>query len=124
MIVFVPFFIITATAIIFATVDDKLKLILIPIFGAMIPLLFSVPLSLVIDFFVETRPLRRFFALGPAGVCIWMITLIYIRVDRWKLSMLLNSYICLFFLIPFFYLMPLRSNDTYNGDTGNNEDDK
>lgn len=114
MIVAVPAFVLLATGVIFSKVNDKLKLILIPIFGAMIPLLFSVPLSLVIDYFVETRPLRSYFALGPAGVCIWMITMIYIGYHRWKVAMFLNSYICLFFIIPFLYILPLRNNDIWS----------
>lgn len=114
MVIAVPLFIIVGTGVIFSKVSEKLKLILIPIFGAMIPLLFSVPLSLVIDYFVETRPLRIYFALGPAGVCIWMITHIYIGMERLRLSMILNSYICLFFLVPFLYVMPLRNNDIWN----------
>lgn len=35
--------------------------------------------------------------------------------------MFFNSYICLFFLIPFFYILPLRSNDTWINDNEDGE---
>jgi len=105
---FVPFFTLTGTGLIFSKVEERYKLILIPILGALIPLCFSMPFSLVVDSFKEMRPLRKFFTLGPSLVAIYWVTLIWIKISKWRVSMLMNGYICLFFLVPLVYILPLR----------------
>ncbi len=41
------------------------------------------------------------------------VTLVWIRVSKWRMSMLMNGYICLFFLVPLVYVLPLRNVQQY-----------
>lgn len=78
----VPAFILIGTALVLSKVKEKTKFILIPILGALIPMCFSMPMSVVIDDFKDVRPLRRFFMLGPSCTTLYWITLIWIRINH------------------------------------------
>lgn len=110
----VPLFILIGTALVLSKVKEKTKFILIPMLGALIPMCFSMPLSLVIEEFKDIRPLRKFFMLGPSCTTLYWITLIWIKINHQKVSMIINSYTCLFFIIPIFYLLPLRNESSYD----------
>ena len=45
MVCMIPSFVLIGTALIFSKVEDRNKLILVPIFGALIPICFSMPFS-------------------------------------------------------------------------------
>ena len=53
---------------------------LIPIFGALIPICFSIPFSLVLDSFPNVRALKLFFIFGPSCTAVYWITLIWIKI--------------------------------------------
>jgi len=116
MALFVPAFTLIGTGLIYANARDKTKLILVPILGALIPMLFTMPFSNVLDKFRDYRPLKPFFTFGPSLVALYWITLVLLRINYWRFAMFLNSYLCLFFIIPIIYIVPLRNVSTYYDD--------
>ena len=113
MVVGVPLYVITGIILIYSEKNAKEKLIGIPILGAMIPVIMTFPLSNVLDNFLEFRPLKNWFALGPCFVSLYWVTLVYLKTNNWRLSMLFNSYVSFFFLLPIFYINPLRGVNMY-----------
>ena len=88
----VPLYTLLGTGVLWSKISYKTKLNLIPILGAMIPIIFSVPFSKVIDQFKEVRPFKNYIMAGPSVVVIYWLTLIWLKVSNWKLTMLANSY--------------------------------
>ena len=60
MLSIIPGYILITTALIYSNVEAKKKLILIPFFGGLIPILVCMPFSMVIDSFKEARPLKLY----------------------------------------------------------------
>ncbi|EAR95963.2 transmembrane protein, putative (macronuclear) [Tetrahymena thermophila SB210] len=109
----VPIICLLGTALIFSQASDKIKLIVFPIIGGLVPVLFFMPFSVVTDLFYNLRPLKTFFAIGPCILGLYWVSLIFIKIKSIQFSMLLNGYICLFFIIPLLYILPQRSVDYY-----------
>lgn len=92
MLSIIPAYILITTALIYSNVEAKKKLILIPFFGGLIPILVCMPFAMVIDSFKEARPLKLYISLGPSAVALYWVTLVYFRINNWKISMLFNGY--------------------------------
>lgn len=58
MLICVPIYVIIGIILIYCEYDIKEKLIIIPILGAIIPVILTMPLSNVIDNFKDLRPLK------------------------------------------------------------------
>jgi len=104
----VPLFIVLTVVLTWSKVNDKTKLLAVPIISGLIPLLFSMPFSNILELYKEFQPLKLFFVYGPSGVTLFYITLIWLKINYWRLSLILSSYACLFFIVPLLYLVPLR----------------
>lgn len=70
------------TALIFSKASDKLKLIIFPVVGGLVPVLFFMPFSLVTDVFYHLRPLRLFFGIGPCILGLYWVSLIFIKIKN------------------------------------------
>jgi hypothetical protein len=115
-----PLFTLTLTALVMNNVDRKLKIILTPILGALIPVFFTLPFTVMFDLTGTTPlllPLREFFVFGPAATSILIITLLFVQTftDRLK-SISIGSCLCLTLLVPILYLGQLQGTHTFQSE--------
>lgn len=74
LIIFQPIFTMAFTALLLNKIDTRLKMILIPFFGSLIPIFFTLPFSFLLDLKTTTQlmlPLRNYFIFGPSGISIY-----------------------------------------------------
>ena len=107
----VPTFTLTVTALLMNKIPYRIKIIFIPFFGALIPIFFTLPFSVMFDMTSTTQillPLREFFVFGPSATSILLITLLFHQSLSTRINTIsLTSCLCLTVLVPLIYIRSL-----------------
>jgi hypothetical protein len=102
----IPIFVIAGTVLIWSSVNDNKKMMLIPLFLAFIPLFLTMPLSLVLKTDKLFAKMVNSLTFGPPAIAIYYSTLIWIKQSSKSSTLILNSFFCLFILIPLLFILP------------------
>lgn len=86
---------------------------LIPLFLAFIPLFLTMPLSLVLKTDKLFSEMVNSLTFGPPVIAIYYSTLIWIKQSSKSFTLILNSFFCLFILIPLLFILPLQDAKSF-----------
>lgn len=109
----VPVVVLFGTPLVFSLTEVRRRLVLYPLFGAMVLVLFFLVFSILCKDINHLVPLRFFFGLGPGIVsAIWML-LVFVR-KTWKTAgFFLQGVLCVGVAIPCFFILPMRREDAF-----------
>lgn len=82
-------------------------MIIYPLIGVILPLTISLPIANKIKGFDNTSKMRSIIIYGPPISSFFWLIVLYFGIKGRRIMFTVTSYICIFFVIPFGFLLPL-----------------